>query len=74
MLSMHYRLLLFYFKINFMYMGILHACISVSCACLVPAQVRRGHPDPGTGVIDGYEGPYGCLELNLRLQEEQPVL
>jgi hypothetical protein len=42
--------------------------------CAVAIETRRGHWDPGAGVIDGYELPCGCWELNLNPLEEQPVL
>lgn len=40
----------------------MHVYVCVTCACLVPEEVRRGHEIPGTVVIGGCEPPCGPLQ------------
>lgn len=49
-------------------------CVCVPYAYLVPAEALRGHPFPGTGVIDTCESLCGRWEVNLSRLEGQPVL
>lgn len=50
------------------------ACMSVHHEHAVPLTARRGHLIPRTGIIDGYETPWECWELNPGPLEEPPVL
>lgn len=51
----------FSLKTYFMYISVfvqMHVC--EPCVCLVPAEVRRIHWVPETGVLDSCESPSGC--------------
>jgi hypothetical protein len=42
--------------------------------CLVQKKVRREHRASGSGVMDSWESPHRCWELNLGPLKEQQVL
>lgn len=41
-------------------MSVLPACVSVCHVCPVPENARRGHHNPGTGVIGAVGHPLGA--------------
>jgi hypothetical protein len=45
----------------FMCVSVLPACMSAPHVCLVPVRPEEGVRSLGTGVINGYEPPCGCL-------------
>lgn len=49
-------------------------CACVLCACLVFAEVRRGHWIPVTYIMDYCKLPCGCWDRNMGLLEEQQML
>lgn len=58
------------FLLNFMWVGVFPACMSVQHVCPVSEELRS----PRTGVSGSYELPCGFLEFNQVPLEEQPVL
>jgi hypothetical protein len=68
---------IFFFKILFMCLSVgVCVCVCVCCVCGAFRGQKRAMGIGGhrSGVMDGWQLPCGCLELNLGPLEEQPVL
>ena len=62
---------LFFFKVCFMHMNVLPACMYVYLCTMCPWKSEEGVSFSETGVTNGCLPPCGCRELNLGPFQEQ---